>query len=106
MNINVNSRFSQIPQVQRKRSKFPMNHSVKTSGNFGDLIPFYYEEVLPGDTWNVETNIIARMQPLISPIMDPMYLDMYYFYVPNRIVWEHWKEFMGENTKDAWYSST
>lgn len=83
-----------------------MPHSVKTSFNSGLLIPFFYEEVLPGDTFSVKTNMIARMQPLITPIMDDIYLDTYYFFVPNRIVWEHWKEFMGENTASAWYPST
>ena len=106
MNINVNSRFSQVPQVKNVRSKFDMPFSVKTSFNAGVLVPFFYEEVLPGDTFSVETNMIARMQPLIAPIMDDIYLDFYYFFVPNRIVWKHWKEFMGENTESAWYSQT
>lgn len=106
MNVNANSRFSQVPQVSNIRSRFDMPHSVKTSLNIGDLVPFFYEEVLPGDTFNVETNLIARMQPLVTPIMDDIYLDIYYFYVPNRIVWKHWKEFMGENTQSAWFPST
>lgn len=106
MDINVNSKFSQVPQVQNVRSKFDLDFSVKSSGNIGELIPFYYEEVLPGDTFDIETNLVARMQPLIAPIMDDIYLDMWYFYVPNRIVWDHWKEFMGENTTSAWYPST
>lgn len=106
MDVNVNSRFSQVPQVSQQRSKFEIPHSVKTSFNVGELIPFYYEEVLPGDTFNVETNLIARMQPLVAPIMDDIYLDMYYFYVPNRLVWKHWKEFMGENTQSSWYPTT
>ena len=106
MNVNANSRFSQVPQVNNVRSKFDMPFSVKTSLNVGELVPFYYEEVLPGDTFDIETNMIARMQPLITPIMDDIYLDTYYFFVPNRIVWEHWKEFMGENTTSAWYPTT
>lgn len=106
MNINVNSRFSQVPQTQHIRSKFDMPFSVKTSFNVGDLIPFYYEEVLPGDTFSVETNMIARMQPLVAPIMDDIYLDMYYFYVPSRLTWSKWRNFMGENTEGAWYPTT
>lgn len=106
MNVNANSRFSQVPQVNNVRSKFDLPTSVKTSFNVGDLVPFYYEEVLPGDTFDVTTNLIARMQPLVTPIMDDIYLDVYYFYVPNRIIWEHWKEFMGENTESAWYPQT
>lgn len=106
MNVNANSRFSQVPQVENIRSKFDMPYSVKTSMNIGELIPFFYEEVLPGDTFNLETNLIARMQPLVTPIMDDIYLDIYYFYVPNRIVFKHWKEFMGENTQSSWYPTT
>lgn len=106
MNINVNSRFSQVPQVNNVRSKFDISTSYKTSFNVGDLVPFYYEEVLPGDTFSIDTNLLARMQPLVAPIMDDLYLDFYYFFVPNRIVWDHWKEFMGENTTSAWYPNT
>lgn len=106
MNVNVNSRFSQVPQVQHVRSKFAMDTSVKTSLDVGTLVPFYYEECLPGDSWSVETNMVARMQPLIAPIMDDLFLDVYYFFVPNRIVWDHWREFMGENTQSAWYPQT
>lgn len=106
MDINVNSRFSQVPQVKRVRSKFPINHSVKTSFNFSDLVPFCCHEVLPGDTWDIETNMIARMQPLVAPIMDDMYLDTYYFYVPSRIVWPKFNAFMGENDEEAWYNTT
>ena len=60
----------------------------------------------PGDSFNIQTNLIARMQPLVAPIMDDIYLDTYYFFVPNRLVWKHWKEFMGENTQSAWYPTT
>nr|DAR21607.1 MAG TPA: Major capsid protein [Microviridae sp.] len=89
-----------------RRSKFDISNSYKTSFNVGDLIPFHYEEVLPGDTFSIDTNILCRMQPLVTPIMDDVYLDVYYFFVPNRIVWDHWKEFMGENTTSAWYPTT
>ena len=83
-----------------------LSNTVKTTFNIGDLIPFDVIEVLPGDTFNVETNILARLQTLITPIMDDIYLDMYYFFVPNRLTWEHWKNFMGENTQSAWYPTT
>lgn len=106
MNINANSRFSQVPQVTNVRSKFNLPTSVKTSFNVGDLVPFYYEEVLPGDTFDVTTNMIARMQPLVTPIMDDLFLDVFYFYIPNRVIWDHWKQFMGENTESAWYPQT
>lgn len=106
MNLDVNSRFSYNPGTYAKRSRFDMSTGIKTSFNTGDLVPFYLEEVLPGDTFSIDTNILARMQTLIAPIMDDLYVDVFYFFVPNRIVWDHWKEFMGENTQSAWYPST
>lgn len=106
MNLDMNSRFSYNPGTSAPRSRFDMSTSVKTSFDNGQLIPFFYEEVLPGDTFQIETNILSRMQTLITPIMDDVKLDMFYFFVPNRLVWEHWKEFMGENTQSAWYPET
>ena len=103
--IDNNSRFSYNPSTNATRSRFDMSTSVKTSFDAGELVPFYYEEVLPGDTFDVETNFICRMQTLLTPIMDDLYLDTFYFFVPNRIVWEHWKNFMGENTQSSWYPS-
>lgn len=103
---NENSRFSQLPRVNISRSKFNRDSTVKTSFNVGDLIPFYIDEVLPGDTFQVKTNLVARMQPLVSAPMDNLYLDTYYFYVPNRLVWNHWKELNGENTESAWIPET
>lgn len=76
---NENSRFSQLPRVNISRSKFNRDSTVKTSFNVGDLIPFYIDEVLPGDTFQVKTNLVARMQPLVSAPMDNLYLDTYYF---------------------------
>ena len=106
--IDSNSRFAVNPTNIRgiQRSKFDMSHTIKTTLNAGDLIPFDVMEVLPGDTFNVETNTLTRLQTLITPLMDDMYLDTYYFFVPNRLVWEHWKEFNGENTKSSWYPTT
>lgn len=104
--IDNNSRFSYNPSTRAARSRFDMSTSVKTSFDAAELIPFYYEEVLPGDTFDVETNFICRMQTLLTPIMDDLYLDTFYFFVPNRIVWDHWKEFMGEITQSSWYPKT
>lgn len=102
MNRNVESHFSQLPHADISRSTFDRSHSVKLSFNVGDVIPFYVDEVLPGDTFDVLTSKVVRMPSLVTPIMDNIYLDTYYFFVPNRLVWEHWKEFQGENTKSAW----
>lgn len=106
MNRNVESHFSQLPNVSIGRSRFDRSASVKTSFNVGRLIPFYVDEVLPGDTFKVKTSKVVRMQPLVAPIMDNVYLDTYYFFVPNRLVWWHWRELMGENTESAWIPQT
>lgn len=102
MEINQVNRFSLNPTVDIQRSKFERNSDVKFSFNVGDLVPFYVDEVLPGDTFSIDTSKVVRMQPLVAPIMDNMYLDTYWFFVPNRLVWDHWKEFCGENTQTKW----
>ena len=103
MNRNQNSHFSKNPQVDIQRSRFDRSHSVKLSGNVGDLIPFYCDEVLPGDTFQIDTSKLVRLQTLVTPVMDNIYLDTYYFFVPCRLVWEHWRELMGENTSAPWF---
>lgn len=106
--IDSNSRFAVNPTNIRgiQRSKFDMSHRIKTTFNVGELIPFDVLEILPGDTFNVETNTLTRLQTLITPLMDDLYLDVYYFFVPNRLVWEHWKEFNGENSNSSWIPTT
>lgn len=106
MNRNVESHFSELPKVEIQRSMFDRSSSHKTSFNVGELIPFYIDEVLPGDTFNVTTSCVVRLQTPLTPIMDNIYLDTYYFFVPNRLVWSHWKEFMGENSDSAWIPQT
>lgn len=95
-----------LPHADISRSTFDRSHSVKLSFNVGDLIPFYVDEVLPGDSFDVQTSKVVRMQSLITPIMDNIYLDTYYFFVPNRLVWDHWRQFNGENTESAWLPAT
>ena len=103
MNRNVESRFALNPtKIDMSRSRFNMSSSHKTTFNVGEIIPFYINEVLPGDTFNIKTSKVVRMPALITPMMDNIYLDTYYFFVPNRLVWDHWKEFMGENSQSAW----
>ena len=103
---NMDSRFAINPEVNISRSKFNRDSSVKTSFNVGDLIPFYLDEVLPGDTFQLKTSLVARLQPLVTAPMDNLYLDTYYFFVPNRLLWDHWKELNGENTESAWIPQT
>lgn len=106
MNRNTESHFSLSPHVDISRSRFDRSASLKTSFNAGDVVPFFLEEVLPGDTFSVDTSKVIRMQTLLTPMMDNVYLDTYYFFVPNRLVWDHWKEFCGENTESAWIPQT
>ena len=102
MNRNVNSHFAVNPtNIDISRSTFDRSSSVKLSFNVGDIIPFYVDEVLPGDTFSVESSRVVRMQTLLTPVMDNIYLDTYFFFVPNRLVWNHWREFNGENTQSA-----
>ena len=105
MNRNVESHFSQIPSVDVERSIFDRSSTHKTSFNVGDLIPFYVDEVLPGDTFRITTSKVVRLQTMLTPIMDNIYLDTYFFFVPNRLIWTHWKEFMGESNY-AWLPTT
>lgn len=107
MNRNVESHFALNPtRLDIRRSRFDRSYSHKLSFNVGDLIPFHIEEVLPGDTFSVDSSKVVRMQSLITPIMDNVYLDTYYFFVPNRLCWEHWRQFCGENTESAWIPAT
>lgn len=106
MNRNTESHFSLAPHVDISRSRFDRSASLKTSFNAGDVVPFFLDEVLPGDTFSVDTSKVVRLQTLLTPMMDNVYLDTYYFFVPNRLVWNHWKEFCGENTESAWIPET
>lgn len=107
MNRNTESRFAMNPtDIDIQRSVFNRDSSVKTTFNVGELIPFYCDEVLPGDTFSIDRSIVARLQTLITPPMDNLYLDTYFFFVPNRLVWEHWKQFCGENTESPWIPQT
>lgn len=102
--IDANSYFSTYKSdLERPRSRFDRSSSIKTSFNVGDLVPFYLDEVLPGDTFDIETSFVTRLQTMITPPMDDLFLDTYYFFVPARLCWSHWKEFMGEATS-AWTS--
>lgn len=100
---NAGSRFATNPtNIEISRSKFERNSTVTTSFLGGLLIPFYLDEVLPGDTFKIRCSKVVRMPALITPLMGNLYLDTFWFFVPNRLVWSHWKEFMGENSQSAW----
>lgn len=106
MNRNNERHFNNIPQMKTSRSRFKMKQDIKLTLDAGKLIPFYVAETLPGDTFSVDTKGICRMATPIYPVMDNCYLDIYYFYVPMRIVWDHAKQFFGENDTKAWTQKT
>lgn len=90
--------FSQIPRAEIQRSSFDRSHGYKTTFDSGYLVPFYVDEVLPGDTFNVKATTFTRLATPIAPIMDNMYLETFYFFVPSRLVWNHWVNLNGEQT--------
>lgn len=93
--------FSNVPNAEIQRSTFDRSHGYKTTFDAGRLIPFYCDEVLPGDTFNLETYMFVRMNTPLYPIMDNMFLDIHYFSVPMRLVWDNFRKFMGEQTDPA-----
>lgn len=108
MNRNVESHFALTPStLDMKRSVFDKSFDLKTTFNAGKLVPIYVEpDVLPGDTFNLDFGALVRMSPNVHPTMDNCYLDVFFFFVPNRLVWEHWKEFCGENSDGFWIPNT
>lgn len=106
MNRNTNMHFSETPQINIKRSSFDESHSIKTTFNVGDIVPLFVDsDILPGDTVEMDVASLVRMATPIYPIMDNLYMDQYWFFVPHRLVWDHWAEFWGENN-DAWTQTT
>ncbi|UJO02081.1 major capsid protein [Microviridae sp.] len=95
MNSVMKHNFSIAPQTAIPRSSFDRSHGYKTTFDAGYLVPIYVDEVLPGDTHNLQATIFARFATMLFPIMDNVYLDVFFFFVPNRLVWEHWEQFCG-----------
>nr|WBW04083.1 major capsid protein [Microviridae sp.] len=106
MKRNNEAHFNQVPNLEITRSRFKRDQDIKLTFDAGQLIPFYVDEVLPGDTFSIDNVGLVRMSTPIFPVMDNCYLDYYYFFCPNRILWEHWKEFMGEVTDEPWVQQT
>lgn len=97
--INGFSRYDSNPVgVDLSRSKFDRSYSHKLSMSASDFVPVFIDEVLPGDTFQVSTSYVMRTPALLRPVMDNAYVDTYFFYCPYRLVWDHYKEFFGENT--------
>ena len=106
MNRNTEVHFSQVPKIDIKRSVFDRSTQHKTTFNAGLLIPVLCDEVLPGDTFSVSTSSVIRMSTPIYPVMDNLYADIYYYFVPTRLLWDHWEEFNGSNEDTFWTQPT
>lgn len=103
MNRNTQAHFAVNPtNLDITRSKFTRPSQHKTTFNTGDLIPIYVDEILPGDTAIMDMAALIRMSTPIYPVMDNAFADFYFFFVPNRLTWEHWKQFNGENDTTFW----
>jgi len=89
-------KFSMTPRADIPRSQFAIQTAHKTTFDAGYLVPIYVDEVLPGDTMKLNMTAFARLATPIFPVMDNMFLDTFFFFVPNRLVWNNWQKFMGE----------
>lgn len=102
MNRNNERHFNQVPETHVSRTRFNRDQNILTTFDAGKLIPFYVDEVLPGDTFSVDTAAIIRMTTPKYPVFDDAFIDFYYFFCPNRILWDHFKQFMGEADDAPW----
>lgn len=94
--MSAQQHFSQVPSIDMERSTFDRSHGYKTTFDAGQCIPFYVDECLPGDTHNLRTTGFFRLATPLKPVMDNMFVDIHYFFVPMRLLWTHWVNFMGE----------
>lgn len=95
--------FNTVPMIKHSRSRFDLSHSHKTAINAGDLVPFLVQEIYPGDSFDIDSKAVVRAtSAFLKPVMDDCFLDMFYFFVPNRLVDNRWPAVMGENTQSAW----
>ena len=88
--------FAMVPKADIPRSSFNTQYAHKTTFDAGYLVPIYCDEVLPGDTHRVKMTAFARLATPLFPVMDNLHLDTFFFFVPNRLVWDNWAKFMGE----------
>lgn len=95
--------FGSVPMIRASRSKFDLSFTHKTSGNVGKLYPFFCQEVYPGDTFKTKSTILARLNSAyLRPVMDNLFLDQYFFFVPSRLVFDKFAQVFGENKESAW----
>lgn len=96
MKSNMVHQFSNVPQVEIPRSKFQRNNRWMGTFDADYLVPIFVDEMVPGDTCTLKENLFGRLNTPIVPIMDNLYLDTFYFFVPNRLLWTNWPKFCGE----------
>ncbi len=100
-NRNSQHSFSQVPAVNMARSSFNRSFAIKDTFDFDYLVPFFCDEIIPGDTINLNVKTFARLATQVVPFMDNAYLDYFFFFVPNRLVWENWEKFLGAQDNPA-----
>ena len=93
--------FANLPETEIGRSKFDRSFNHCTTFSNGDLVPLMVEHVMPGDTVNMNMSSVIRMLTPMTPVMDSLYADIFFFYIPYRLIWDNFKYFLGEN-KDPW----
>lgn len=99
--------FGSVPMIRASRSRFDLSQSIKTSGNVGKLYPFFCQEVYPGDTFKIKSTILTRLaSSYLRPVMDNLFLDQYFFFVPSRLVFDKWAQVFGENKSGKWANAT
>ena len=99
--------FGSVPMIRASRSRFYLSQSIKTSGNVGKLYPFFCQEVYPGDTFKINSTILTRLSSsYMVPVMDNLFLDQYFFFVPSRLVFDKWAQVFGENKSGKWANTT
>lgn len=99
--------FGSVPMIRASRSRFDLSQSIKTSGNVGKLYPFFCQEVYPGDTFKIKSTIMSRLATsYLRPVMDNLFLDQYFFFVPSRLVYDKWAQVFGENKSGKWANTT
>lgn len=102
MNRNSEQHYAQVPRAEIRRSRFKRDFNLLTTINEGDLVPIYCDEVLPGDTAKISMNALMRMSTPLYPVMDNCNCDFYFFFVPSRLLWEHFENLMGQNDRSYW----
>ena len=102
MSRNTEQHFTQVPHAEIRRSSFKRPFSLLTTLNEGDLVPIYVDEVLPADTFKIDLNSLVRMSTPLYPVMDNCDIDYYMFFVPARLLWEHFENLMGQNDSSFW----